>query len=87
MATIFLYTDATSLDPETRSAMIEAGFLPVHVADLDAVRLINPEVTLPRDRLDKIGAAALAALCAHATNESKAAFTRYLAEALGCISK
>jgi hypothetical protein len=59
---IFLYTDAAQIDARTRKAMTASGFLPVKVASLDAVRLIEAPLAVPSAEISEILRAALIVL-------------------------
>lgn len=61
-STIFLYTDAAQIDARTKKAMVAAGFLPVKVATLDAVKFLEPQVPVPAAEVSEILRAALDAL-------------------------
>lgn len=59
---IFLYTEAAQLDARTRKAMVAAGFLPVKVATLDAVKIIELPVAVGDVQLSEVARAALTAV-------------------------
>lgn len=59
---IFLYTEVASITDEVRSAMIEAGYLPVLVASVDSVRILTCPVTYDGIALPLITQAALQAI-------------------------
>lgn len=50
--TILLYTDEAKIEPDVRAAMIEAGYLPVQVASVDAVRVLESPVFVEAAQLD-----------------------------------
>jgi hypothetical protein len=87
MATLFLYTNKAQVSEDTRKAMIAAGYLPVMVADMDQVKLIETQVHLSRAQLDTIGQAALATLAVWGDSQAKGAFVKHLAKCLGLVDK
>lgn len=81
---IFLYTDAADLTDEVKSAMIEAGYLPVRVESLDSVRILTAPVTYDEVVLPLVLRAALGALekSAHSGTYHTAEFGLRLARLL-----
>lgn len=73
---IFLYTDAALIDARTKRAMIAAGFLPIKVASLDAVKFLEPPLLpVPQAEIGEILRAALDALAnSHPGNLHRDAF-------------
>ncbi len=72
---IFLYTDAAEITDEVRSAMIEAGYLPVRVQSVDSVRILTAPLTYDEIALPLITRAAL-----HALVQSRQSTTAHAAE-------
>ena len=61
---IFLYTEAAAIKDDVRERMIEAGYLPVLVADINAVKIMTPPVTIDPAELSAVTVAALEAILA-----------------------
>lgn len=62
MSRIFLYTESAELDARTRKAMVVAGYLPVKVAALDAVKFLEPAPEIPNAEVGEILRAAMEAM-------------------------
>ncbi len=41
MTVLVLYTEAAQIDARTKKAMVAAGYLPVRVASMDAVKIVE----------------------------------------------
>ena len=78
--TLFLHTQ--ELDDTVCAAMLEAGYLPVRVADVKECRLIEHSVSLSRDQLDAIGRAALRAVAEGPSSNVRELFISGLAKEL-----
>lgn len=59
---IFLYTDAAEIDADIRAKMIEAGYLPVRVADVNSIRILPAHIAFENSDVPVITAAALDAI-------------------------
>ncbi len=56
---IFLYTEAAQITDDVHAAMIEAGYLPVRVADVNEVKILTAPLAIEATDLSAITAAAL----------------------------
>lgn len=79
---IVLYTDAAAIDDDVKAAMIEAGYLPVRVSDVDAVRIMPVTHGIDAGDMSAITAAALEAVAKHGTQDVPARFGWALTKAL-----
>ena len=87
---IFLYTGAAEVSDDVREKMTEAGYLPVKVADIDAVKILTAPMAIDPADLSAITVAALDALLksASATTTHVGQFgARLAAELLAAKSK
>lgn len=86
---IFLYTDDAQLDDDVRAKMIEAGYLPVKVADVDGVRMLPTSVSVDTSEVSAITAAALDAIIksAESTTTWAASFGANVARNLRAAKK
>jgi hypothetical protein len=75
---LFLYTDATALGGDATKILLANGFIPVKVADLDTVRIVEPTlgVDLSGQTLDAAASAALDAIAAYNGDHMPATFGR-----------
>jgi hypothetical protein len=59
---IFLYTEAAQIADDVRAGMIEAGYLPVLVADVNEVKILTAPLAVEATDLSAITVAALDAI-------------------------
>lgn len=75
---IFLYTEAAQIDAHTRKAMVAAGFLPVKVSSLDAVKIIDSPMVIADAELPYVVRSALDAIGAYSSPSIRDAFATRL---------
>lgn len=80
---LFLYTQPAKLTDSERRRLVKAGYLPIHVEDHNAVKVIEPLPDLTGQQLDVITRAAIEAIRTQRINyDARTAFADALVKML-----
>jgi len=81
-ATIFLYTKGAKIDDAVKDRLIAAGYLPIAVASVDAIRLLETTIAFDPMKMDALLTAALTTVRSSSSPYVKESFANKLCDLL-----
>ena len=79
-APLFLYVEP--LDDATKNQLVLAGYVPIQVTNLDAVKILQPEMRISLENIDVVAKAAFEAIARDCGGPTTTKFGEVLAKVL-----